>query len=237
MGFEQRDPEFSDQVVVITGGSRGIGFATARRFLERGARVGICALDPERLAEAARVLGALGEVEAMVIDIRSMEQIQRFVSQVHRRFGQLNIVVNNAARAWVGRFAAQAVASIDEIIEVNIKGVLYTTRAVLPILLQQKQGTIINVSSGAGLSGHPEIATYCASKFALVGFTESLALEVGRAGIRVYAVCPGRVATDMQVQYSGRRVGMPPERIADAILDLAGRHPPIAPGQCLAIRG
>jgi 3-oxoacyl-[acyl-carrier protein] reductase len=179
MGFEQRDPEFSDQVVVITGGSRGIGFATARRFLERGARVGICALDPERLAEAARALSALGEVEAVVIDVRSMEQIQRFVSQVHRRFGQLNIVVNNAARAWVGRFAAQAVASIDEIIEVNIKGVLYTTRAVLPILLQQKQGTIINVSSGAGLSGHPEIATYCASKFALVGFTESLALEVG----------------------------------------------------------
>jgi NADP-dependent 3-hydroxy acid dehydrogenase YdfG len=98
--------------------------------------VGICALDPERLAKAARALGALGEVEAVVIDVRSMEQIQRFVSQVHRRFGQLNIVVNNAARAWVGRFAAQAVASIDEIIEVNIKGVLYTTRAVLPILLQ-----------------------------------------------------------------------------------------------------
>jgi 3-oxoacyl-[acyl-carrier protein] reductase len=138
MGFEQRDPEFSDQVVVITGGSRGIGFATARRFLERGA---------------------------------------------------------------------------------------------------QKQGTIINVSSGAGLSGHPEIATYCTSKFALVGFTESLALEVGTAGIRVYAVCPGRVATDMQVQYSGRRVGMPPERVADAILDLAGHHPPIAPGRCLTIRG
>jgi 3-oxoacyl-[acyl-carrier protein] reductase len=237
MGFEQRDPEFSDQVVVITGGSRGIGFATARRFLERGARVGICALDPERLAEAARVLGALGEVEAVVIDVRSMEQIQRFVSQVHRRFGQLNIVVNNAARAWVGGFAAQAVASIDEIIEVNIKGVLYATRAVLPILLQQKQGTIINVSSGAGLSGHPEIATYCASKFALVGFTESLALEVGMAGIHVYAVYPGRVATDMQVQYSGRRVGMPPERVADAILDLAGHHPPIAPGRCLTIRG
>ena len=186
MGFEQRDPEFSDQVVVITGGSRGIGFATARRFLERGARVGICALDPERLAEAARALGALGEVEAVVIDVRSMEQIQRFVSQVHRRFGQLSIVVNNAARTWVGRFAAQAVASIDEIIEVNIKGVLYTTRAVLPILLQQKQGTIINVSSGAGLSGHPEIVTYCASKFALVGFTESLALEVGTAAM-IYA--------------------------------------------------
>ena len=76
-------PEFSDQVVVITGGSRGIGFATARRFLERGARVGICALDPERLAEAARALGGLGEVEAVMIDVRSMEQIQRFVSQVY----------------------------------------------------------------------------------------------------------------------------------------------------------
>ena len=91
MGFDQRDPEFSDQVVVITGGSRGIGFATARRFLERGARVGICALDPERLAEAARALNALGKVEAVVIDVQSMEQIQRFVSRVHRRFGQLNI--------------------------------------------------------------------------------------------------------------------------------------------------
>ena len=76
-------PEFSDQVVVITGGSRGIGFATACRFLKRGARVGICALDPERLAEAARALGGLGEVEAVMIDVRSMEQIQRFVSQVY----------------------------------------------------------------------------------------------------------------------------------------------------------
>jgi 3-oxoacyl-[acyl-carrier protein] reductase len=102
-------------------------------------------------------------------------------------------------------------------------------------MLQQRQGIIINVSSGAGLTGFSELVTYCASKFAVVGFTESLDQEVGRYGIRVYGICPGRVATDMQKQYSGRKIGMPPEQVAAAILKLAGPHPTIGTGRCLTV--
>lgn len=87
-------------------------------------------------------------------------------------------------------------------------------------MLKEGRGLIINVSSGAGLTGFPQIVTYSATKFAVVGFTEALALELHGTGVQVYGLCPGRVATDMQVQYSGARVGMPPERVAEAILQL-----------------
>jgi 3-oxoacyl-[acyl-carrier protein] reductase len=94
---------------------------------------------------------------------------------------------------------------------------------------------VINLSSGAGHSGIPGLAGYCASKFAVNGFTEALAGEVGDAGVGVYAVCPGRVATDMQEVVSGRRQGLPPERIAEAVMALLGPRPPIRPGQCLDV--
>ena len=104
-------------------------------------------------------------------------------------------------------------------------------------MLARGSGVIINIASGAGLTGFAELASYCASKFAVVGFTESLAQEVAAQGIRVYAVCPGRVDTDMQREYSGRRMGMPPERVAEKILALAGPRPPIRSGRCLEIAG
>jgi len=153
------------------------------------------------------------------------------------RFGTVDVLVNNAGRASVGRFAEEEPASIDAVIDVNVKGVLYATRVVLPHMLQQGRGVIISVSSGAGLTGFPEIVTYCASKFAVVGFTEALAQELRGTGVQVYGLCPGRVATDMQQQYSGRKVGMPPERVAEAILQLAGRCPPVASGRSMPLPG
>jgi 3-oxoacyl-[acyl-carrier protein] reductase len=232
---KRANDDFSRQVALITGGSRGIGFATAQAFLERGAYVAICAKDPERLAAAARQLSQCGAVEAVLADVRDRQQVEWFISKVHDRFGRIDILVNNAGLASTGDFVSQEAAHIDEIIDVNIKGVLYTTHAVLPIMLAQKQGVIINVSSGAGLSGFAGLVTYCTSKFGIVGFTESLDQEVRHQEIRVYGICPGRVATDMQQQVSGRKLGMPPEKVAGKILQLAGPQPPIATGQCLTI--
>jgi 3-oxoacyl-[acyl-carrier protein] reductase len=108
---------------------------------------------------------------------------------------------------------------------------MLVTRATLPIMLEHG-GVIVNVASGAGLSGFPDLVSYCASKFGVVGFTESLHREVGSAGVRVYGLCPGKVATDMQVLYSGARVGMAPEKVAERILRLAGAHPGARPGRC-----
>ncbi len=227
--------EFAGRTVLITGGSRGIGFATARTFLEQGARVAICAQDRARLKQAAERLRLFGDLFAHATDVKELAQVHEFISSTIRRFGRIDVLVNNAGRAWSGDFADQELPSIADDIDVNVKGVLFTTRVVLPHMLERGSGVIVNISSGAGKAGFPGLATYCATKFAVIGFTESLAQEVIGAGIRVYAVCPGRVATDMQEAVSGRRIGIPPETVAACILQLAGGKPPISPGTCLEV--
>jgi 3-oxoacyl-[acyl-carrier protein] reductase len=237
MWFSKSQGDRAGRVAIVTGGTRGIGLATARAFLSKGARVGICGVDPERLCEARARLESLGEVEAVEADVRAISQIQAFVERVIARFGAVDVLVNNAGRASVGRFAEEDPAGIGAVVDVNVKGVLYATRVVLPYMLKEGRGVIINVSSGAGLTGFPQIVTYCATKFAVVGFTEALALELHGTGVQVYGLCPGRVATDIQVQYSGARVGMPPERVAEAILKLAGHRPPVASGSSMPLPG
>ncbi len=233
--WKKNTDDFLDKVVLITGGSRGIGFVTAKMFVEQGARVGICSVDQVKLAAAEKKLRQLGEVEAAVADVRNAASCQRVVEKVQTCFGKIDILVNNAGKLWVGPFIKQDIQSIEEIIDVNIKGVLFIAHAVLSAMQAQGQGVIVNVSSGAGLSGIPETVTYCTSKFGVVGFTESLAREADPYGVRVYGICPGRVATDMQVEYSGDRVGMPPEKVAGKILSLAGATPPVSTGRCLVI--
>jgi 3-oxoacyl-[acyl-carrier protein] reductase len=229
--FQPRQ-ELAHSAALITGGSRGIGLATARAFLREGARVVLLARDPKRLAAAQEELSQLGEVEAVVGNVRVIDHIQDFVDKARQRFGRIDVLVNNAGRARSGDFVSEDITTLDEIIDVNIKGVLYTTHAVLPVMLAQRSGVIINVSSGAGLTGFAGLATYCASKFAVVGFTESLAQEVAQHGIRVYGVCPGRVATDMQEEVSGRRIGIPPERVARKIIDLVQDNRSLRTGKC-----
>ncbi|ADE16440.1 short-chain dehydrogenase/reductase SDR [Nitrosococcus halophilus Nc 4] len=235
MWFKKNQDDFTDQGVLITGGSRGIGLVTAQAFLEKGARVAICSLSPERLSKAEQQLRQQGEIMAIPADVRDFHQLQQFVNQAQAQFGRIDILVNNAGVAWSGDFVEETIESIDKTVEVNLKGVLYATHAVLPLMVRQKRGTIINVSSGAGLSGFAGLVSYCASKFGVVGFTESLAQEVGPQGIRVFGICPGRVATDMQEAVSGQKIGLPPEKVGQKIVQLAGRHPPISTGKCLVI--
>lgn len=227
---------FAGKTVVVTGGSRGIGYATARAFLAQGARVAICALDAQRLAAAERTLRAVGgELFAQRADVADYGALEAFFAQVQSRFGSVEILVNNAGRAWAGRFADEPRETLDAVVDTNVKGVLYATRLILPAMLARRRGVIVNVASGAGLVGFAELATYCASKFAVVGFTEALAAELRGSPVRVHALCPGRVATDMQEQYCGRRIGLPPEQVAEAILRLAGERPPVASGRCLEL--
>ncbi|MDA8095338.1 MAG: SDR family NAD(P)-dependent oxidoreductase [Betaproteobacteria bacterium] len=221
-------------VVLITGGSRGIGLACAEAFLRGGARVAISAREKHALGKAEERLAALGEVAIVESDVGRRAAAERGVEQVLRRFERIDVLVNNAGQVWVGYFANQPWDRIDTLVETNVKGVLYMTRAALPYMLAQGSGAIINIASGAGKSGFPGFAVYCATKFAVVGFTASLAAEVGGKGVRVHSVCPGAVATDMQAEIGGRR-GMPPERVATQVVNLSGPHPPIAAGECLEI--
>jgi 3-oxoacyl-[acyl-carrier protein] reductase len=227
--------ELAGRTVLVTGAARGIGLATAQAFLSAGARVAICSRDPSSLRRAEGQLRPLGEVFAAPADVRDRGAVHRFVQQTLARVGRLDVLVNNAGVAWTGEFAVQGHDSVDEIIDVNVKGVLHVTREVLPGMLERGSGVIINLSSGAGQSGFPGLASYCASKFAVVGFTEALDLEVRDKGVRVYALCPGRVATDMQVQYSGRRIGLAPEAVAERIVRLAGPHPGARTGTCVTL--
>jgi len=226
---------FSDKTAVVTGGSRGIGFATAQAFINAGAHVAVCARNPKRLREAAAQLSTIGRVLSEVADVRELAQVMRFVDHVQETFGRIDVLVNNAGIVSVGAFVDEPYENISSVIDVNLKGTMYMTRAVLPSMIGREAGIIINVSSGAGLSGFPDLVSYCASKFGVVGFTESLDQEVGHHGVRVYAICPGRVATDMQVQYSGRKIGIPPERVAKRILELAGPSPGASTGTCVTV--
>lgn len=233
--MDKQDRAFAGKVAMITGGSRGIGYAAARAFLEVGGKVSICAVDEGRLKTAEKGLARLGEVLAVPADVRIFDRVAAFADQTLRRFGAIDILVNNAGALTVGDFAGLALGAIDEVIDINVKGVLYATRAVLPHMLARNSGVIINISSGLGKGGMAGVATYCTSKFAVLGFTESVAEEVARSGVRVYAICPGRVATDMQQQFSGQKIGMAPEHIAEKILQLAGPKPPVKVGEALEV--
>jgi len=225
--------KFSGQVVLITGASRGIGFATAEAFLAQGARVAICAVDEGRLANALSKLEALGEVAGWRVNVADYGAVEELVRLTLERFGRIDVLVNNAARLAVANFVEQELAAIDEVINVNIKGTLYVTRAVLPHMIERGAGCVINISSSLGTFGMARVAPYCASKFAIVGFTEALAHEMDEVGVRVYGMTLSMSATDMQVQFSGYRQGMPPEVVAEEILLLAGPKPPIETGACL----
>ncbi|WP_333840894.1 SDR family oxidoreductase [Pelomicrobium sp.] len=216
---------FRGKSVIVTGGSRGIGLATARAFLAAGARVALCARDPARLKNAEGELAGGERLLARVADVSDPAQVRAFVQEASHAFGALDVLVNNAGVLSVGPFAREPFERMGAVIDVNLKGVMYVTRALLPAMLERGEGVIVNVSSGAGLTGFAQIVSYCASKFGVVGFSAALDEEVRSAGVRVYALCPGRVATDMQIQYSGARVGMPAERVARRILALAASKP------------
>lgn len=226
-----------DTIAIITGASKGIGKATAAVFLESGAKVVLVSKQRSGLEDTASEFEKKyqGQILPITADVRDWDEVQRMGEKAVKTFGRIDILVNNAGVAYAGDAVDNTKEEIDEIIDVNVKGVVYCARAVLPQMIKQKSGILINIASGAGKTGIPGLAVYSASKFAVCGFTEALAGEVASYGIRVYAICPGAVATDMQKQISGGYYGMPPEKIANKIFQVAGSNPPIDVGECLEV--
>jgi NAD(P)-dependent dehydrogenase (short-subunit alcohol dehydrogenase family) len=185
---------FRERVVLVTGGTRGVGRATGEAFHRKGARVALAARDATRGHAAAAALGGALFIQT---DVRRMADCERAVSDTLGRFGRLDVLVNNAGVIYRNRTIDQLTEDEwDETFDVNVKGAFLMSRAALPALRAAK-GTIVNVSSYAGLVGFAGSAAYAASKAALVNFTRSLALDHAAEGIRVNAVCPGSVDTDM----------------------------------------
>ena len=184
------------KTAVITGGTKGIGFAIAERLTKDGANVFICARDKGELRRAIEDLSHHGRVEGEVCDVRSEDQVKMMLDECERVFGGVDILVNNAGMGVFGKTVEQMLADeFRQTLETNLFGVFYTCHSAIPMMKKRGGGYIINISSLAGQNPHPKMAAYNASKFGLNGFTEAMMQEVRQDNIKVSYVCPGSVNT------------------------------------------
>ena len=183
-----------NKVALITGAAKGIGFATAKRFTEEGAKVMLADLNEAAVMEA---VGQLKHAEPHVLDVTDRASIQRAVDSIIAKHDRIDILINNAGITQDARLVKMTEEQFDAVIDVNLKGVFNCTQLVVPHMLEAKKGSIVNASSVVGIYGNFGQTNYSATKFGVIGFTKTWAREFGQKGIRVNAVCPGFIATEM----------------------------------------
>ncbi len=185
--------ELKGAVVLITGGTRGIGRATAETFKEAGAKVYITGTNRERTEAVAKELG----VNGLKMDVTDREEVKKAVNEIVEKEGKIDVLINNAGITKDTLFLRMKDEDWDAVIDTNLNGVYNVTRAVVPVMVKKRKGVIINISSVVGFTGNVGQVNYSATKSALIGFTKSLAKELGGRNIRVVAVAPGYITTDM----------------------------------------
>jgi len=212
----------SGKVALVTGASRGIGRRIAADLAAQGAAVTLTARSREALTEVAEeTRRAGGRAMALPCDVRVAARVKEAVRGCLTEFGRLDILVNNAGVAANKPLVETSEEEWDSILDTNLKGAFLCCREALPVMLRQGEGVIINISSAAGRQGFAGLSAYCASKFGVIGLTESLAEEVAEEGIRVFAVLPAGVDTDMwRGLFPGEEAALKPEHIARRVVEL-----------------
>lgn len=211
-----KEYELRGKVVAITGAARGIGLATAKALSALGARVSIGDLDADMAAAAASDMGA----HSSALDVRDRESFQQFLQSTRDALGPIDVLINNAGIMPMGIFEEESDAITNAQIDINLRGVIHGMKLVLPEMKARGQGHIVNVASLAGRFPIPGASVYCATKFAVIGMTESLRGELRGSGVHLTVVMPSRVSTEL-ASGTAPGGGMPtasPEEVADTIV-------------------
>ena len=242
---------FTDQVAIVTGGSRGMGRAIAERLADEGAHIVIADLNEEGgLAASRTICERGGRAEFVRTDVASRAEVERMIEHVLNRFGRIHVLVNNAGVHDSRPFCEEPEELWQRMYRVNVMGVVLPSQAVVRHMKDSGGGTIVHVASKAGVVGEPGHAAYSASKGAVIALTRAMAIELAPYAIRVNAVCPGPVLTDMLLAAvpteAGRqvlaqaaplgRIGRP-EDIAAAVAYLASPDSDWCTGQAVSIDG
>ena len=244
------DPKpLAGRVAIVTGGTRGIGLASARLLAEDGASVVVSGRDAGRLDAAVKELEALGSpVLAVAADAAKREECDRLVEAAKERFGRIDVLVNNAGITRDQLLVRMKDDDWDQVLDVNLRGVFLMTRAVGKVMMRQKSGRIINISSTAGAMGSAGQVNYSAAKAGVIGLTKAAARELAHWNILVNAVAPGLIDTDMTAatpaeareallqQVPLKRVGQGRE-VAEVVRFLAGDGAAYITGQTIHVNG
>jgi NAD(P)-dependent dehydrogenase (short-subunit alcohol dehydrogenase family) len=242
---------FQDAVVVVTGGSRGIGLAIVQRFVDEGAQVVFSARNQARGQQVAQELRQQGaRVDFIGADVAQRDQAEALIAQVIERFGRVDVLVNNAGAHEKAPFTEESEDLWQRMFRINVLGTVFPSQAAVRHMRARGQGSIVHVASKAGVVGEPGHAAYSAAKGAVIALTRAMAVELAPDGIRVNAVCPGPVVTDMLLeavpteeqrrqlaaQAPLGRLGQPLD-IAGAVLFLASDDSAWCTGQALSVDG
>lgn len=241
------DLQLRDKVVVVTGGASGIGLVTARTFAGEGARLVLGDVNAEALDAVAAELGAVGQV----VDVREYTQCERLVARAVDAHGRVDVLVNSAGVGGIPRLFVESApddGDWDAMLDINLRGTMHCCRAVAARMIAQRSGRIVNLASEAGKGNEKRIVVYGATKGGVISLTKGLAIELGRFGITVNAVCPGVTRTpmtsyindDMEREwaryYPLGRLGRP-EDIAPMIAFLASSSASWITGQAISVNG
>ena len=244
-----REDLLSGKTAIVTGASRGIGAAIAQRLCEAGANVVLCSRSAEAVAQVAKTLEEKGYTTlSMAADISQKADVEGLIEKTIAQFSQIDILVNNAGITRDMLLMRLKDEDWDVVLQTNLTGTMYCTRAVLRPMIRQKSGRIINISSVVGLAGNAGQANYAAAKAGIIGFTKATAKEVGTRGITVNAIAPGFITTDMTAQISEDHQTQlleliplqsfgHPEDVADAVCFLASDAARYITGQTLQVDG
>ncbi|MDQ0427327.1 3-oxoacyl-[acyl-carrier protein] reductase [Planomicrobium stackebrandtii] len=222
----------TEKTAFITGAGKGIGRATAIALVNEGVNVGLIARTEADLIKLANEIKSLrGRVAYAVADVSDLEQVEAAVEKLTAELGTADILINNAGIGKYGPFLELEPEDWKRVIDVNLMGMYYVTRTVLPQMIKKNGGDIINISSSSGLRGSEGSSAYSASKFGVLGMTESLSQEVRKNNIRVFALTPSRVVTDLTFKEGEtekeKEKFMQPEDIAEYMVAQLKLHPRI----------